>query len=264
VGARHVVPAGGRKLQTMSQKHVHIPAPSLDPTRKVDRKRKPGPRRAQLASARWFVLAICFGALLTLVPFWVPLILAAWVAIIAHPLHTRLSRTLGGKHRAAGAMTVSFVLIALVPLVALAIAFTGRAIDLAQQIAASPDGAAALRAIVSSGGGPTAPTSSEPFDLQKLIGMAQQHGADAWRALSEIAGAATSLAVGTVLFVLGVYEFLVNGTRAYDWLLEKAPIPRAHVHRLANAFSETGRGLFVGLGLTALLQGAAATYEFSG
>ena len=74
-----------------------------------------------------------------------------------------------------------------------------------------------------------------------------------------IAGAATKLVVGLFIFVLGVYEFLVNGTRAYDWLVEHAPIPRACVHRLANAFSETGRGLFVGMGLTALLQGIAAT-----
>jgi predicted PurR-regulated permease PerM len=209
------------------------------------------------------VLVICFGALLALVALWVPLMLAAWVAIIAHPLHTTVSRKLGGSQRAAGVMTVSFVLIALVPLVALTVSLTGRAIELAQQIMASADGAAALRAVVSSSGnGPAKPTSLELFDVEKLIGMAQQHGAGAWRALSAIAGAATALVVGLFIFVLGVYQFLINGTRIYDWLVEHAPIPRPYVHRLANAFSETGRGLFVGVGLTALLQGAAATVGY--
>jgi predicted PurR-regulated permease PerM len=221
------------------------------------------PGRHQLRAARWLVLVICFGALLALVALWVPLMLAAWVAIIAHPLHTTVSRKLGGSQRAAGVMTVSFVLIALVPLVALTVSLTGRAIELAQQIMASADGAAALRAVVSSSGnGPAKPTSLELFDVEKLIGMAQQHGAGAWRALSAIAGAATALVVGLFIFVLGVYQFLINGTRIYDWLVEHAPIPRAYVHRLANAFSETGRGLFVGVGLTALLQGAAATVGY--
>jgi predicted PurR-regulated permease PerM len=209
------------------------------------------------------VLVICLAALLALVPLWVPLILAAWVAIIAHPLHIRLTRKLGGGRRAAGAMTVSLVLIALGPLVALTVSLTGRAIELAQQIMASADGAAALRAVVSpSDSGPARPTSLEAFDVENLIAMAQQHGASAWRALSAIAGAATKLVVGLFIFVLGVYEFLINGTRAYDWLVEHAPIPRANVHRLADAFSETGRGLFVGMGLTALLQGIAATIGY--
>jgi len=160
-------------------------------------------------------------------------------------------------------MTVSLVLIALGPLVALTVSLTGRAIELAQQIMASADGAAALRAVVSpSGNGPAKPISLELFDLERLIGMAQRHGAGAWRALSAIAGAATALVVGLFIFVLGVYQFLIDGTRIYAWLVENAPVPRAHVHRLAGAFSETGRGLFIGVGLTALLQGAAATIGY--
>ncbi|MBK7586116.1 MAG: AI-2E family transporter [Myxococcales bacterium] len=229
----------------------------------MTRGRRPLLERTQRVSARWAVLVVCVGAGLTLIPLGVPLILAAWVAIIAHPLHIRLSRRLGGKQRAAGVMTVSFVLIALLPLLALTVSVTGRAVELVRQVMASEDGAAALKSLVSaSGSGPLHPEGSDGFDLDRLLNMAQQHGATAWHALSELAGAATSLVVGTFVFVLGVYEFLINGTRAYDWLLEHAPIPRAYVHRLGNAFSETGRGLFVGLGLTALLQGGAATIGY--
>jgi predicted PurR-regulated permease PerM len=218
---------------------------------------------ARSAPLHWLIFAICFLALSVFVPLWVPLMLAAWVAIIAHPLHTRLSRTFGGSHRAAGAMTVSFVLIALVPLVGLTVSLTGRAIELTRQLLGSEDGAAALRALVSpSGDGPAHPVSLQAFDIEKLIAMAQQHGANAWRALSAIAGAATGVVVGLFIFVLGIYEFLINGTRVYQWLVEHAPIPRGYVHRLGNAFSETGRGLFIGVGLTALLQGALATVGY--
>jgi predicted PurR-regulated permease PerM len=223
----------------------------------------PLPLRTRLAPLRWLIVTLCLGALMVFVPLWVPLILAAWVAIIAHPLHTRLSRKLGGSHRAAGAMTVSFVLIGLVPLVGLTAALTGRAIELTRQILGSEDGAAALRTVVSSSGnGPAHPASLQAFDVQKLVDMAQQHGANAWRALRAIAGAATALVVGLLIFILGIYEFLVHGTRIYQWLVDHAPIPRGYVHRLGNAFSETGRGLFIGVGLTAFLQGALATIGY--
>jgi predicted PurR-regulated permease PerM len=212
---------------------------------------------------RWLVLLLCVGALLTLAPLWAPLLLAAWIAIVAHPLHTKLARKFRGSNRAAGVMTVSFVLLMLGPLTALTVSLTGRAIELARDIATSEDGATALRALVSSSGkGPAPPMSFEALDVESLVGMAQQHGASAWRALSALAGAATALVVGLFVFVLGIYAFLINGVAAYDWLVERAPISPAHTHRFANAFSETGRGLLIGVGLTALLQGAAATIGY--
>lgn len=207
------------------------------------------------------MLITCLAALLALAPLWGPLVLAAWVAIIAHPLHARLTRKLGGRGRAAGTMTVALVLIALVPLAALTISLTGSAIDLAQRLMATTDGAAALRALVSSDSAPR-PPGLAAFDVGSLTGMVQRHGSGAWRVLRAVAGAATTLVVGFFVFVLGVHEFLVNGSRAYDWLVDHAPVPRATVHRFANAFSETGRGLFVGMGLTALLQGTAATIGY--
>ena len=39
---------------------------------------------------RWVVLLLCLAALVTLQPFWVPIVLAVWTAVIARPLH-RLS-----------------------------------------------------------------------------------------------------------------------------------------------------------------------------
>jgi predicted PurR-regulated permease PerM len=209
------------------------------------------------------VLLLAGGALLTLTPLWPPLVLAAWIAIVAHPLHVRLARKFRGRHRAAALMTVTFVLLLLGPVTALTASLTGRAIELARDIIASQDGKAALRAVVStSGEGPAPALSFEAFDLESLLRMAQRHGADAWHALSAVAGAATALIVGLFVFVLAIYAFLIHGVEAYDWLVARSPISRAHTHRFANAFSETGRGLLVGVGLTALLQGAAATMGY--
>jgi predicted PurR-regulated permease PerM len=75
-------------------------------------------------------------------------------------------------------------------------------------------------------------------------------------------GAATSVVVGMFVFTLGFHSLLVDGRRAYTWLLQRSPIPHSHVERLSSAFSETARGLLVGVGLTALLQGITASIGY--
>src|SRR5690606_41073394 len=61
--------------------------------------------------------------------------------------------------------------------------------------------------------------------------------------------------------LFGFYTLLVDGRRAYGWLIEHSPVRRRYLIRFADAFAETGRGLFIGMGLTALIQGALATIE---
>jgi predicted PurR-regulated permease PerM len=68
--------------------------------------------------------------------------------------------------------------------------------------------------------------------------------------------------LGLVVFVAGFYTFLTEGKQARDWLLERSPLSHAHFHRLANVFSEVGRGMLVGVGLTALSQAAVATVGY--
>ncbi|HYP87219.1 MAG TPA: AI-2E family transporter, partial [Polyangiaceae bacterium] len=75
-------------------------------------------------------------------------------------------------------------------------------------------------------------------------------------------GALTVIAVGVVVFVAAFYTFLLQGPQLYDWLVSHTPIGRERFHRFANAFVEVGRGLLIGVVLTALLQGAVATVGY--
>jgi predicted PurR-regulated permease PerM len=221
------------------------------------------PRFAGLGSSQWLVLALCVVAFVALTSLWVPLMLAAWVAILALPLQHRVARRLGGSHRAAGVLTVSFLLLVLVPLAALAVSLTSRAIDLGRDLLSSEDGAAALQALVSSSGnGPAKPVSLDALDVESLVAVAREHGASAWRAVSAVAGAATKAVIGIFVFVLGIYVFLIHGREGYTWFVERLPFSREVSDRLARAFSETGRGLVVGVGLTAVLQGIVATIGY--
>jgi predicted PurR-regulated permease PerM len=75
-------------------------------------------------------------------------------------------------------------------------------------------------------------------------------------------GALTAFAVGAVVYVVGVYECIVDGSRVVGWLRDRSLVSRDAFRRLSAAFAETGRGLFVGIGGTALLQTVVATIGF--
>lgn len=208
-------------------------------------------------------LILAAASALVLVPFWAPLLLAAWVAGAGRPLHRRLARRLHGSQRAAGVLTVALLLLMLAPLVGLGVTLTGEAIALVKRVLGTDSGMSALQTLVSGSGQDETLSSPSDWDLKQFAQFVQIHGAGAWSTLSAVAGATAKVVIGLFVFVIGSYTFLVNGDRIYAWLLDHTPLARQHTHRFARAFNETGRGLFIGVGLTALLQGAGATVGYA-
>lgn len=207
----------------------------------------------------WLVGALTLAAAVTLVPFWAPLLLASWSAIIAWPLQRRLSKSLHRPKLTAALLTVVLVLVILLPIAVATLSLSGSAVALIQRIAESKSGAEALKTLSSGDAG--------SFDLKQLspeqaLNLLRQHGATALAAARKIFGTASVALVGLVVFVAGFYTMLTDGKAAQKWLLDHAPINHAHFHRLSNVFSEVGRGLVVGVGLTALSQGAVATIGY--
>lgn len=207
----------------------------------------------------WLVGGLTLAAAATLVPFWAPLLLAAWSAIIAWPLHRRISQSLHRPKLSAALLTAMLVLLILLPVAVATLSLSGSAVALVQRLAESKSGADALKTLSSGDAG--------SFDLKQLnpeqaLTLLRQHGATALAAARKIFGTASVALIGLVVFVAGFYTMLTEGKAAHGWLLERAPISHAHFHRLANVFSEVGRGLVVGVGLTALSQGAVATVGY--
>ena len=208
---------------------------------------------------RWLVGGLTLAAAATLVPFWAPLLLAAWGALIAWPLQQRLTRSLRRAKLSAALLTALLMILILLPITVATLSLSGSAINLAHQIAESKTGADALKILSSGGAG--------SLDLEQLtpehaLNALRQHGAAAFAAARKLFGAASVVVLGLVVFVAGFFTFLCEGKRTRDWLLERAPLPHADFHRLANVFVEMGRGLVVGVGLTALSQGAVATIGY--
>ncbi len=201
-------------------------------------------------------------AVLTCVPLWAPVVLSAWVATMARPLLLRFSKALHGRERAAALMTLFLVIAMMVPIVIAVLSLAGGASDLVSKISQSKGGISGALVAAVSGDRDTVSVRELASEPSKVIPLIQEHGAQAMKIAAGIAGVAAHAVVGMFIFFLGAYTFLVEGPAAYAWIEAHAPIPVHHTRRLRDAFHETGRGLFIGVGLTGLSQGIVATITY--
>jgi predicted PurR-regulated permease PerM len=172
---------------------------------------------------------------------------------------------MGGRHRAAGALVVLLVMVMLVPIGGALASLSSGAVDLARNVMASDSAKSALVAVASSSPGADAGESS-PLDFlrspEKITAFVQEHGAAAAQVIGGVAGAATHVVLGFFVFFYAVFVFLIDGPSYYEWIEKHAPLKVEHTKRLAAVFIETGRGLFIGVGLTGLAQGIVATITY--
>jgi predicted PurR-regulated permease PerM len=208
-------------------------------------------------SMRVLVAALCIAAAVVLAPMWVSLLLAAWCADLLRSPARRLEVVLGGRRRAAAAVIVIVVVGALLPISGMVAALVSEVRELLDQVRAALEGQGSLAgALLGADKGNTHP------GVRDWANLAGRYGANAWGALSAIARASATATVNVLVFVAASYKFTVDGERIYGWLLNNAPIPQEAFARLARAFRETGRGLIVAGGGTAVIQGTVATIAY--
>jgi predicted PurR-regulated permease PerM len=236
----------------------------MKPTEASAESEAPPPQRAadtkNFNTLVWTVGVLAVAAFIVLVPLWAAVLLAAWCAIIARPLHKKLTHWIHQREGAAATVTVLLVIALVTPLVVVALSLSGAAFELVEGLLAANSGGDALKALAANGDG--AELNLQTFDWRQWMELAERHGKDAMAAARVLFGLATVAVIGAVVFVACFYTFLVEGQRSYAWLLDRSPLSRGNSHRLASTFKEVGRGLLIGVGLTALLQGAVATVGY--
>ena len=197
------------------------------------------------------------GAAAVFVPFWAPLLLAAWAADLVDSLAGRFERFLGGRERAAWALILLLCAFVLVPMVGVGVSLSIAMEGLEERVRALLEGRGTGAGLLL--GGASVGEKRLPTDW---AGLATRHGASAWSVLSSVARASLGAFVAGLVFFAAFYSFIVDGRRIYAWMERSAPIAPADLARLAAAFRETGRGLIVAGGGTALLQGVIATIGY--
>jgi predicted PurR-regulated permease PerM len=203
---------------------------------------EPRPSRAPL---RVVTVALALAGAAILLPFAVPLIVAAWAAELSRPLLNRLERAWRGRRRAASAVTVLILLAIVAPL----------AVALGVLIAGADEFLMQLREGLPGTSLDTLFAEPSARSLPDLLRLARDVGGGGLHLVTGMVRGSAGVVVGFVVFLAGVYAFSAHGRDVRAWLESASPIPRHAFDRLAAAFSETGRGLFVGVGLTALVQG---------
>jgi len=151
---------------------------------------------------------------------------------------------------------LAVLIVALLAIFSALYTFLGQgAMGLADAVGSAEGPKAALEALVT-------PQQEEP-DLDRVKELAEEHGAET----ANVAKYGALLGLGTLLFLfflgLGTAGLLADGKRLYAWLRASAPLQPGQFDRMADAFTETGRGLFFYIGLTCLTQGVLCTITFA-
>jgi predicted PurR-regulated permease PerM len=199
--------------------------------------------------------ALVIGAVIVFWPLWPALLLAAWTAALTRPLLVRFERGLKGRTRAAAALSLLLFVVLALPLALVMAGVIAGAQELMTVVKASPSASEALESLLS---GPTGP-SHLPTSLADVVTLVQSVGSQGVGVLSDLAGAAATALIGLFIYFGGAYALLLDSASVWKWMKAHSPLEEAHLERFGVAFHETGRGLLVGVGLTTLAQGLAAT-----
>lgn len=196
---------------------------------------------------------ITFAGIFTMAPLWAPLLLATWTAELMRPLARRLERF--SARPVAAAIVIVLLVIVLVPLSFAVASLVVAGLDAWHQVSSRPEVQGSLLALVSDGGGSGGDTL-QLFDPQHLIQVVREHGAVLWGVASTFAGATLGALIAVFVYVVSTFAFLAGGEADWTWIVQRSPLSPGVMERLRGAFHETGRGIIIGHGLTALAQAA--------
>ena len=223
---------------------------------------RPGDRRgwgtSRVRTARWLPWVLLVASALLLAPLMPAMMLALWLSAAAGVLYRPLTRLLGGRPRLAAAVTVVAATALLIPFLLLLTSLAADTFQFLQQLSESQRGKQMFEQLVS----PGASGRSGSSGISGLWDLVMQQQARAWAVVQQIAGTATRVVIALVVILAGTYSLLLNGGSWYRWVEAHAPFSKHALGRLKDAFYETGRGLFIGIGGAGVAQAIVATIAY--
>src|SRR5687768_251312 len=190
------------------------------------------PRNYEIPRTWVIVLVLAAAALMAPFAGWV--VLARWMSGFARGLHDRIAHRLHGRVQLAALITVFLLTLVLVPVGAILTMLVLDAIALVAQLAESDKVHSVLVSLVSD------KNPNPDASIGELILM---QGDRAWGIAQMIITSAAQIVIGLVILLCGIFAILVDGQRWYKWADDHSPIGSKALHRMGDAFTETGRGL---------------------
>lgn len=224
---------------------------------------KPTEDRARAWGRWWTVIALLAAAALVMVPFLPWVVLSLWLGVYARRVHEPAKQRLGGRSGLAAVLTVSLLLAVALPIAAVVTSIVLDVIALVRRLFESDEAQAVLVRLVQGNGADSAAEAREAIESgEGVVDLLMAQGERAWGIARQVAGAAARFVIGLLILVTGMYGVLVEGRGWWAWLERHGPVPAAHLRRYADAFLETGRGLWFGIVGAGLIQSIVATIAY--
>jgi predicted PurR-regulated permease PerM len=214
-----------------------------------------------------------YGMLLVLQPFAASMAWAIFLAFMLYPVHSWLTRKFRGRAGySAGILTGLTPFVLLTPLTFLGIVFANQARALVAYIQQSNfrlDGSTLLSLEKYPVIGPLARIAREELsvssaDIQEWV----KRGTDALLSnVASMSGGVVLSALGTLVgffFMLFLLFFFVrDGESMFNRMQRLIPVPEEHREQLFHHLASVTRGVFYGIGLTAIFQGVLVAIGFA-
>lgn len=218
-----------------------------------------------------FALGVAFFRIIE--PFVGPLMWAAFLAFLFHPLHVRFTRRLRNREQLSSFLLTLLVFVLFIgPLTALSAAFAAQAGDLLQFVQSTvadqaKNNVSGLDAVP--GVGPALKWLDDTVGINtaQLREWMSAGARNMLQSIASLGGKVFLGAIGTVigfalmLFVL--FFFLRDGEEMWNTLRELIPMAEASKQRLFDHLAAVTRAVVYGSGLTALIQGALVGIAFA-
>jgi len=180
------------------------------------------------------------------------MLLGVWLANLVTPLLNYFTRKLGGRARAAAAVTWLALVAVLLPVVGMgATVLSFLATTLPR-----------LKSAVMSGSMHHLLQAGAAADHYSWASLVKEHAAGLWNTLLVVSSASADVLINAFVILVTLYGVMVSGDFGRRYLERNLQLPNDMLPRLIAAFHETGRGLILGAGLTALAQAAIASIAY--
>jgi predicted PurR-regulated permease PerM len=193
------------------------------------------------------------------------IVLALLIASISYPLYHRAKKALHGREQVASVIMIVFILLVLILPVGW---FLGTLSNEAFDFYSKTRNAVSLKQIqqvlesdsiwiqrikrFGSMGG----IEFNPETVEKLAtSIGKGVGLFLYKQLSSVASNLLSLLIHFFLMMMIIFYLFRDGVKLKEYLTELLPVPKPQLEKVANKFSEMGRAIILGNGLSGIVQG---------
>lgn len=213
-----------------------------------------------IQGASYFFLAILSAAIilaiLIFLPFLSPLVLAGALAVIFHPLHRRIVRLMGARHRPSLSALVTLVIVAaiiFVPLTFLAIRISVEARDIYVALAADP----------TASGSPMLMKLQHWFGSVDLIDMLRTVTQWAFTNIEAIFTKVSRIVIEAIVMLLALFYLLRDGTGLKLKLMNLSPLGDVEDAFIIAKLETAIRSIFAGSIAVGAIQGFLSGIGFA-